>query len=52
MTEFKQWYDEDGITFHSEHKVQFSQSNSMKKMSFYEMVLMNTGYCITILKII
>ena len=38
MTEFKQWYDEDGITFHSEHKVQFSQSNSMKKMSFYELL--------------
>ena len=38
MTEFKQWYDEDGITFHSEHKIQFSQSNSMKKMSFYELL--------------
>ena len=38
MTEFKQWYDEDGITFHSEHKVQFSQSDSSKKMSFYELL--------------
>ncbi|WP_296319850.1 acyl-ACP thioesterase domain-containing protein [Treponema sp. UBA3813] len=38
MTEFKQWYDEDGITFHSEHKVQFSQSDSCKKMSFYELL--------------
>ena len=38
MTEFKQWYDEDGITFHSEHKVQFSQSDSAKKMSLYELL--------------
>ncbi|WP_407426472.1 acyl-[acyl-carrier-protein] thioesterase [Treponema sp.] len=34
----KQWYDEDGITFNSEHKVQFSQSDSNKKMSFYELL--------------
>lgn len=34
----KQWYDEDGITFHSEHKVQFSQSDSNKKMSLYELL--------------
>lgn len=38
MTEFKQWYDEDRITFHSEHKVQFSQSDSNKKMSLYELL--------------
>ena len=38
MTEFKQWYGEDGITFHSEHKVQFSQSDSNKKMSLYELL--------------
>ncbi|MBQ9207514.1 MAG: acyl-[Treponema sp.] len=38
MTEFKQWYDEDGITFHSEHKVQFSQSDSSKKLSLYELL--------------
>ena len=38
MKEFKQWYDEDGITFHSEHKVQFSQSDSNKKMSLYELL--------------
>lgn len=38
MTEFKQWYDDDGITFHSEHKVQFSQSDSCKRMSLYELL--------------
>lgn len=38
MTEFKQWYEEDGITFHSEHKVQFSQSDSRKQMSLYELL--------------
>ncbi|MCR4821976.1 MAG: acyl-[acyl-carrier-protein] thioesterase [Treponema sp.] len=34
----KQWYDDDGITFHSEHKVQFSQSAANKKISFYEIL--------------
>ena len=34
----KQWYDDDGITFHSEHKVQFSQSNSNKTLSFYDLL--------------
>ena len=34
----KKWHDEDGITFHSEHKVQFSQSDSNKKMSLYELL--------------
>lgn len=38
MISQKQWFDEDGITFHSEHKVQFSQSDSCKKMSFYELL--------------
>ena len=34
----KKWHDEDGITFHSEHKVLFSQSDSNKRMSFYELL--------------
>ena len=34
----KQWYDEDGITFHAEHKVQFSQSDSNKRLSFYDLL--------------
>lgn len=38
MTEFKQWRDDDKITFHSEHKVQFSQANSKKQLSFYELL--------------
>ena len=38
MKEIKQWYDSDGITFHSEHKVQFSQSDSNKNLSLYEIL--------------
>ena len=34
----KQWYDDDGITFHSEHRVQFSQSDSNKNLSLYEIL--------------
>ena len=34
----KQWYDDDGITFHTEHKVQFSQSNSNKTLSLYDLL--------------
>ena len=34
----KQWYDEDGITFHTEHKVQFSQSDSNKRLSLYDLL--------------
>jgi len=38
MIEQKQWFDDDGITFHSEHKVQFSQSDSNKNLSLYEIL--------------
>lgn len=37
-SEFKRWYDDDKITFHSEHKVQFSQADSQKQLSFYELL--------------
>lgn len=38
MNEYRQWYEDDGITFHSEHKVQFSQANNQKTLSFYELL--------------
>ena len=46
MISQRQWYDEDGITFHSEHKVQFSQSDSNKKMSLYEMLKISSDMAV------
>lgn len=46
MTAQKQWYDDDGITFHSEHKVQFSQSNSNKRMSLYDLLRVSSDMAV------
>lgn len=42
----KQWFDDDGITFHSEHKVQFSQSDSNKRMSLYELLKVSSDMAV------
>lgn len=46
MTAQKQWYDDDGITFHSEHKVQFSQSDSNKRMSLYDLLRVSSDMAV------
>ncbi len=42
----KKWYDEDGITFHSEHKVQFSHSDSNKHLSLYEILKVSSDMAV------
>ena len=42
----KQWFDDDGITFHSEHKVQFSQSDSNKRMSLYDLLKVSSDMAV------
>ncbi|MCR5725160.1 MAG: acyl-[acyl-carrier-protein] thioesterase [Treponema sp.] len=37
-SEYKYWFDDDGITFHSQHKVLFSQSAGNKALSFCELL--------------
>lgn len=46
MGEYRQWYDEDGITFHSEHKVQFSQADSSKRLSFFELLKISSDMAV------
>ncbi len=38
MTEFKLWYDNDGITFHNQTNIYFSQCNKNKKLSLSELL--------------
>ena len=42
----KKWYDKDGITFHSEHKVQFSQSSPKKQLSLYDLLKVSSDMAV------
>ena len=46
MDDYRQWYDDDGITFHSEHKVQFSQADSGKRLSFFELLKVSSDMAV------
>lgn len=45
-SEYKYWYESDGITFRSEHKVLFSQCTSSKTLSFYEILKLTSDMAV------
>ena len=45
-SDYKYWYEDDGITFRSQHKVLFSQCTSSKTMSFYELLKLTSDMAV------
>ena len=43
---YKYWYDDDGITFRSEHKVSFSQCDDSRRLSLYELLRLTSDMAV------